>query len=110
MAFYQDDYDVNVIELGSGDTHIAGGLCGDLKKGTVSFIDNCGLKCEIGGDYKISEMTSDVELNTVCRLLFTKTESIDVLIQELEKTKKFMQNPESHPWHDKIKEEFPMGS
>lgn len=98
--FYNDDAEVMVIDLGTGDTMLMGShLDGDDSIGTLSFIDNCG-KCHPIGS-KVSEekwkaisntIRVDTDLNTVVRIVFRKVESVDSLIAELQDVKSWMQS------------------
>ena len=103
--YFEDEENVHVVQFGTGDTVIASGLTADLKNGTISLIDNCNICHPIGTEHKYDkEIIPDTELNTVVRLVFTDSKSIDVFIEELQKAAKYMENPELHPWHDEMKE------
>jgi hypothetical protein len=96
--FYHDDK-IAVVELGTGDTLLMGShLAGDDSVGTLSIIDNCGECFPIGSKVdetkwkSISESTKyDTDLNTVVRIVFSKVESVDSIIAELQDIKKWME-------------------
>jgi len=106
--YYEDDYEIPTVQLGTGDTIVCGGIMADLISGCVSFVDNCGKCHPIGEKHEGAwpEMTQDNEVNTVMRLVFTNPESIDAVIRELEKAKQFMEDPTSHPWWGKGLEQY----
>ena len=103
--FYEDE-DVQVVQLGKGDVLVAGGILRDFSAGTVSFIENCGISKPIGSAWnkcKDAGIVEDTDLNTVVRLVFTNKDSIDIVIAELERAKKYMEDPKAHPDYDEIK-------
>jgi hypothetical protein len=104
--FYEDDSEVLVAQFGTGDIHImASVLAGDGDIiGSISLIDNCGKCMPIGSQIDKEQwegicetIRDDTDLNTVVRLVFTRVESIDVLIDALNETKDFMTGAKPKP-------------
>lgn len=89
--FYEDQNDIFVARFGLGDILVMGShLDGSPEIGSISLIDNCGKCLPIGKMLNEEEWAklrrnyrTDDKLNTVIRLVFEKTESIDVLIDAL---------------------------
>lgn len=70
--FYEDD-DILVARFGTGDILVCPGHEEGTRFGTVSLMDK-----------------RDVDMNTMVRLVFEKTESIDCMIWALEEAKRVM--------------------
>lgn len=100
--FYEDDDNISTVEAGRGDVIFMAGLQANLKNGTLSVVENCGICHEIGEVHNFKEMTKDYDLNTVFRLVFTNPKSIDALIDQLKTVKFYMEDPKNHPWYDEI--------
>lgn len=96
--FYEDEDGEWVIEFGEGNIMVmAGHVAGSPGIGTVSFlgakekheigsIDENLIKC---AGYQTNELDG---YKPGCRLIFTKIESIDVVIKALHEAKEFMVN------------------
>ncbi len=104
--FYEDDHDVMVAQFGTGDISIMPGIIdsSEVLHGTISLADGCGICHPIGRKppedewRKVLEIIhDDTDLNTVIRLVFTKSESIDILIECLQEAKDFMTGVRPHP-------------
>jgi len=81
-------------EFGTGDIHMFSGYDSDAKKGTL-YLENHGEPHEIGtmsDDYMAKRFQNKIldESKMPCIMTFTKTESIDALIRQLEITKQCM--------------------
>lgn len=94
--FYVDEDGVNVIEFGTGDVLVACGILDDptISVGSVSLIPQEAR--ELGAEHCLidengGECPLDTDVGVHTRLLFTATESIDVLIEHLIGAKKAMQ-------------------
>jgi len=97
--FYEDYDNIQILELGSGDTLLCSGVIkNEPSLGALSIIDNCGI-CHNIDERHDHSAESDIDLNTVMRIVFKDTRSIDVLIRKLETIKEIM-NP------DFLKKEF----
>lgn len=91
--FYKDDTGINVIQFGTGDIECTAGLLDlpDETIGSVGFIPQTNQP--IGGPAERSKNDDgECKLETMAhtRLVFTKVESIDVLIEQLQKIKTIM--------------------
>lgn len=92
--FYVDDYEITTIVLGHGDTKLQLGIMrDDGKSGSLSFVDNCGICHEIGESHDMTGQTDD-QVNTTARIVFGNIESIDVMINVLERVKEVMKEQE----------------
>lgn len=97
--FYEDD-DILVARFGTGDILVCPGHEEGTRFGTVSLMDGCGIERPInepvvfnGDSAKIKKdrgIKRDVDMNTMVRLVFEKTESIDCMIWALEEAKRVM--------------------
>lgn len=88
--FIVDGNEVNCIMFGTGDIEIAAGLLDILDNtiGSVALIPRNPSKIGTVTDY--GECVLDTMRNVHTRLMFTKTESIDVLIKYLQEAKRCM--------------------
>ena len=93
--FFDDEDGVHVAQFGEGDIVIAPGLLDvlDYDIGAIALIEQ--QPHEIGSAYTDipDGCALDNMLKDPCRirLTFTKTESIDVLIEQLQECKRFME-------------------
>lgn len=80
------------IEFGYGDIKVAGGLL-QVEGEPIGAVSFCEQEVRPIGHYEQFEQTKELELiNTPVRMVFTKIESIDVVIRALERTKRYMIN------------------
>jgi hypothetical protein len=81
--------DSKQLEFGFGDISVSAGLLKNNENmGVVVFMEQ--EKRPIG-DYEKFKQPKEVEVSeTPCRMIFTKTESIDVVIEELQRARAMM--------------------
>lgn len=99
MPFYDHD-DILVARFGSGDIALVPGVEEGTNHGAVSLVDHCGICMPINIPLMTDEewhklleekgIKTDLQLNTMVRLVFEKVESIDVFIWALQEARKLM--------------------
>lgn len=91
--FFKDDNEISVCQLGTGDVMVSETeLKGISPKKIVGIVFGEIKEGEIGRSLPELEGKLDFEANVKFKLLFTKTESIDVVIEELKQAKKLMES------------------
>ena len=93
--FYKDQTGTNIIQFGTGDIEVTAGLLDipDETIGSVGLIPQT--EKPIGGPAeRAGNDDGECKLETMAhtRLIFTKVESIDVLVEKLKKIKDIMIN------------------
>jgi len=90
--FFTTKDKINVIQFGNGDIDVAAGLLDELDKtiGCLSLSPREASK--IGTITKRKECMLDTMCNVHTRLIFTDTESIDVVIEYLHQAKECIRN------------------
>ncbi|WPK12259.1 hypothetical protein R6U77_00810 [Lysinibacillus louembei] len=84
------------IEFGTGDVNIGSGMMGDEERGLITFV---GQEPKPIGHY-VKHEEKEVDLtNFPIYLVFKNTESLDVLIERLKTTRKYMTG-ELDVWND----------
>lgn len=96
MAIHKNDDGTITVEFGTGDIKISSGMMGDEERGLVTF--NEQVPKPIGHFEKQKEKQVDLN-NYPVHLVFKNTESLDVLIERLQNTRKYMTG-ELDVWND----------
>lgn len=96
LAIIKNDDGTMTIEFGTGDIKIGSGMMGDEERGLVTFIKQ--EPKPIGYFEKQVEKQVDLADYPV-HLVFKNTDSLNVLIERLEQTRKYMTG-ELNVWKD----------
>lgn len=95
--FYKDEKGIDICQLGTGDISVSELEYPDISpKEVVGIAFGETKKAEIGKIIPNSKGKYDYEFNVKFKLLFTKVESIDIVIEALEKSKRLMEVNQSN--------------
>lgn len=96
MPIIKNDDGTVSVEFGTGDIKIGSGMMGDEERGLVTFIEQDPKP--IGYYEKQAEKQVDLSIYPI-HLVFKNTDSLDVLIERLNRTRKYMTG-ELDVWND----------
>ena len=89
---FKDEHGINVVQFGTGDVLVAAGTLKSEEPKEVVSVSFCQKDSgEIGVKYPELSGKFDCDINGHTRFVFTKVESIQVVIEELEKAKEMME-------------------
>lgn len=100
---YKDNNGIEVIEFGSGDTGI--GVLGDLETSDFFGVNFFPIPpVNVGDDLPEYDNKLDYEVDTFIKLCFTKSSSVQVLIEQLQRVKDSLSKKEHNAIEDAIPE------